>query len=169
MTDDHYRLRRAFGFTQEDLDANRRGRLTARQVSFLASRYRRSVALAGATVIVLSSIALGAIISECNTTGLVIVLCLAVIGFIIVMSIDPQAWQKDIRSNSVKCICGEVRLSIVTTGSGHHRSTSYRLRVQEHKFYINADQFTLLKNNEAYRVFYTPNTERILSFELVPG
>lgn len=163
MTDDDMRLRKAFGFTQDDINANRNGHLTERQLLELGDLYRGNIIFTVVIILVLVFLAFYVLTVEFSLTGFTIVLCLLVLGFLAVVWIDPQKWRNARRSNSVAILCGQIRLSIVRYG--RYKATVCRLRIKDQKFEIERRQLLALRDYGTYCIYYVPNSRHILSIE----
>jgi hypothetical protein len=169
-----YELMRVFKFTEEDLTANREGRLSPQQAETL--RAQRQVSNRGFWIYLL--VVFGVIgffiLREPGilrpmvllSWGMACVVGIAIIAFIIVPWMNR--YNNEWKQGRVSSAEGTGKL-----GKSHTRgATVYFIRIGRQTFYIPREGYEYLKryqepHNPVYRVYYTPFIRQVVSLELV--
>jgi len=165
MADCDARLGYAFGFTQDDLRANQKERLTDNQVEVLQAQQQVFTLL----LIVLGFALFVIIVVSCTwmeknlqnyfSAGLLAVAVLGVLGYIAKKFID---YQKDIKQAKVECVCGDIGLDIIASRFSAH----YTLELDIHRFHLSSkEQLFAFENGGHYCIYYAPNSRHILAAE----
>jgi hypothetical protein len=163
-------LMRVLRFDEDDLEANRAGTLSTRQVADLKAERRSQIFwLVFFSLLYLGVVSLILMRSNLNSPlalsliGAVVVgigvVGIGVAGFGYVTRIKPLG--KDIRENKALAVDGRADLSLKRQGS----QIKYALAVGKLRFPIQKDEFLSFKNRDPYCVYYTPHSKRILSVE----
>lgn len=164
MTDDDMRLREAFGFTADDLVANRAGRLTEQQKVILKDR-RGSALISSLVICILVSIFLIFVVEKRDVvTILAIFAFVAFVGGLFIW-LELQSWSDDSNSDQIEVICAPVRLEV--REGWRYRPTSYGFTIGSETFSLTKDQLFALEHGRDYCIYYTPRTKTILSMEKV--
>jgi hypothetical protein len=171
-----YELTRVFHFTEEDLLANREGRLSARQAEKL--RAQRQVSNRGFWIYLL--IVFGVIgffiLREPGFLRPMVLLswgAAAVIGIgIFALFILPwmNRYNNEWKQGRVSSAEGTGKLGKSYVRGG----TIYFIRIGRQTFYITREGYEYLRqyqepHNPVYRVYYTPFIRQVVSLELVNG
>ncbi len=163
-------LAEAFEFTQDDLAANRQGRLTARQRSKLVIKKDTgscSIILIGLAVIVISLIGMwyfGKRGEYCVVWLCVIVLIGLPFMWYAVAQGEQDRWRADMSEDSVKNICGVIWLDVRPGGEW---PTDYLLMIGQREWLISKEQFLVLAHGASYCIYYVPKHKVILSIEAI--
>lgn len=165
MTDYHVRLGHAFRFTQDDLYVNQKERVAEDQVAILQTQQQIYgfllivVSFALIVIVVISSAVMSINLENCFVAGVFI---LAVLIALICVGKKFADYRNDIKRTVVKRLCGEIALDITASRYG----ARYYLVLEGRKFRLrNKEQLLALRDQEAYCVYYVPNSRYILSVE----
>jgi hypothetical protein len=146
-------LMAAVGFTDKDLAANQRSEFSETQIERLTEIYNENLVwLSVATVLIIVGLGLARWFH-------IVVLPLAVLGGLVFFGCFPP-WRvasQDLRNSRVEAVEGYATLDV--------RETQFVVKIEEMEFQVNKETFLAFKNGEPYRVFYAPNSKRILSAE----
>jgi hypothetical protein len=151
----------AFDFTRLDLDSNREGHLSKRQLQQLAARRAVAVWMQWVMVIIYAvPLLLMTLVMMRRIAGvwlLVILIGLLGAGLVTAMLILRKSpLQRDLATGKVHEVTGRIRLSM---------TPSHTLHIAEQHFKLEERQFSTLKNGEPYRIYYLPHSQHILSLE----
>lgn len=150
----------AFGFSEDDLVANRSGQMTKEQRRKLFKQLHNTVLIfIGLILLILFVFSLGQAPTDDQRCfkGILI----AVVSYLGVHT--ALNLLIDIYRESVDKVCGFVALD----AHAQYRSfrVQYQLRVREVYFALNKAQFLAIRNGELYCIYYAPKSRCILSME----
>jgi hypothetical protein len=164
--EDH--LMQAIGFDEADLEANRAGQLTYRQLNRLKSAsvlatlgwgISALVAAVGLMILLLMTQSIEKF--PADVTFLLVASGGGVIGgLILYFGLKAKRLSTDLREKRLTAVEGRIDLSL--TGGQY---TSYTIRVADLHFPAKKEAFLAFKNGDPYRIYYAPHTKRILSVE----
>jgi hypothetical protein len=158
-------LERALDFNQLDLEANRRGEMTMRQLG------RLNVDNLLMKVLFLALFATPFYYTLTNTGSeawtitalfnrfLQIGFVFACVWFLIYRSFAP--YQADKKAGRAEAIQGPIRLEITSFGNRQ----SYFVHIGDQRFSIPREALLILKNGEIYTLYYAPASRMLLSAE----
>lgn len=165
-------LKTAFYFDQHDLEANRVGKLTDWQLNRLKADLRRATA-ALAILLFGALVVFGGGASIYTSGGQPSGLLTAAFVMLVVVGIlalyywfRNQRASADLREQKVSVVEGRVELRAVSSGES---STAYSVRIGEVQFPLKKQEFLAFKNGDPYRVYYAPNSKKLLSAEWLRG
>lgn len=152
-------------FDDDDLEANRAGTLSARQIARIHAERRTDIFWLGffallflaAAGFILTRISLRSPFAVALLAGGAAGLAALVIGF--VRRFQPLS--RDLRENHALAVEGRIDLSLKPRG----RRILYSVAVGKMTFPISKDAFLSFKNRDPYCVYYAPHSKRILSVE----
>ncbi|MEM7341636.1 MAG: hypothetical protein AAF467_23515 [Actinomycetota bacterium] len=165
-----------FGFNQHDLDANRDGRLTDRQVERVRREYERRRRLAlwllllGPPLVISivvagggaggadNAISLPVLIGIVYTVTLLLIVPVVVIGFI-------ATYVRAIRDRAVRSTTAKIRL--VPRGDDVHLQVGSITNGP--RFALDQDQAAGLTDGERYTVYFTPGGQRSVFHSIEPA
>jgi hypothetical protein len=161
-------LRRVFHFTADDLDANRAGTLTPRQLERLRERYNQTTLL----MVVIPFVALTLIVMAIftfNLKGLCLSILFAVATAVYFIN-DRERLQERanaIRNPSVRTLEGAIELQreYIRTRRNPIDKFSYSVLIQYWRFELSSQQYAALTDKAAYRFYYVRDSLMILSVE----
>lgn len=168
-------LMQIFDFTEADLEANRAGQLSERQIKKLSELKQQGQWLArGGCIIVIVFVLLtfgsGLLTSMKDGFTSIIVIVGVVVLPIIFMSLGAMDRDADLRRNKPKIYVGKLRLSLQHGKFG----PIYRIFTSEVDIKIPAlaynlfDHYLYIKGKETvFRLYYAPNSNELLSIEVV--
>ncbi len=156
-------------FTLDDLQANRSGDLSERQIHILHNQMIWQTRGMYASFFVFPPL------SWILTTGLVnvsnspaarwVALLVIVIGFggmgVFCWS-QRNATRRELESDAPAIVEGRIRLSLNPTFFGE---LSYQLRIADQSFKTDKNTFLAFKNEDPYIIYFAPHSRRILSAE----
>jgi hypothetical protein len=161
-------LRRVFHFTADDLDANRAGTLTPRQLDRLRERYSRTTLL----MVIIPFVALVLIVMAMVTfdlEGLCLSFLFAVGSAVYFMNDRERLRERAnaIRNPSVRMLEGaiELRQEYVRTRRNPIDKFFYSVLIQYWRFELSSQQYAALEDKAAYRIYYVRDSLMILSVE----
>jgi hypothetical protein len=159
-------LMEAIGFSEDDLEANRRGVLSEAQRDRLRRDRTRLLALTGVALVsfaVSGWLCAGSFFYGANTSLFQVASFPFVIAIIILGVSRTQLgpWRNDWVTGKVAALEGRVRLDI---GPGNPYSY-YKIVVEGQTFGVRKDVFLAFKNGDLYRIYYGPNSKWLLSAE----
>ncbi len=168
------RLMHALDFDNDDLRANRDGYMSKRQRARL-SRRRRNIglifitALVGAVVILLPLMR----VLITRPQGLIAIVPILLIGGAATVALylwfqrTVTAYAADLHKGHVSAIEGIVETRRHMAFTGRMFTTTYALYVNDEQFRIGMQVFVSLHpmHDEAYAVYYAPNSRTILAIE----
>jgi hypothetical protein len=165
MVDQNTRLEYAFGFTQDDLHANQKGRLADNQVEVLQAQQQIFIPLlivvgfALFVIIVVSCAWMEKNLKNYLSAGILAVAVIGAFGLIAKKFID---YQKDIKQAKVECVCGDIGLDIIASRFSAH----YALELGSYRFQLRSkEQLFAFENGGHYCIYYAPNSQHILAAE----
>lgn len=165
---DEIRLRKFFHFTENDLDANRRGRFSAEQKKRLSSgaKTEQKSARDSATIVfVIAAVGF--------TLGLILMLVAPTVGsrvffLVLLVILWPAVWAgKGVQILRSARASQEPRLRTVS-GSVHlvrHTDEDHVLQVGEVEFDLDGNPAGVIMEGETYTIYYLEPTDEILSIE----
>jgi len=151
----------AIGFIQEDLNANRDGRLSKIQRDQIASQMFRWMGIAIlATLVILWSVlnAAGRINSAIEQGGIVWSIVASVAGFAWCMW---KQFYDEIRAPEIGAVQGRVELGFQNSKN----ATALTLTIQGMRFNIKQNVFLAFTNGDSYAIYYAPYSKTLLSAE----
>jgi hypothetical protein len=165
-------LARAFGFRQDDLEANRAGHISETQKQTLAQRFEKGKRLYLLIIVhsVILLIGLGAYAwtqrsnpAYFTESGLAFWLTLlitagTVAAFTFLMVRHRQTINSEVQTGRVEKLSGDVQLQPGTTMSRH-------LHINGQVFKLGVQQASAFQSGELYDVYVSPQTRQILSAE----
>ncbi len=163
-------LAEAFEFTQDDLVANRQGRLTACQRSKLVIKKDTSIRFIILIDLLLIVVAVvGIWYFGKHGENFLIWFCviglmaLPFMGYAAVRG-EQDRWQADIGEGNVESICGVIWLDV-----RHRRAwlVDYLLMIGQREWFISKEQFLMLHHGASYCIYYVPKHKMILSIEAI--
>lgn len=156
-----HRLEETIGFTEEDLVANREGKMSTAQYDKLRKELRTGVFAAAALVVmgVVAFFWLTLAGPEVCAPALVV----GAIPTLVAMFLSIRLGQKnrDRVLRQVRSVEGRVQLDVTSSG----QSSTLTIRVEGAKFRVNKATFLAFKNGDPYVIYYTPASKTILSAE----
>lgn len=150
MDDYRVRLQRAGGFTAGDLAANREGRLTQHQRERLQSGRAGQAIFLGITALLTLGL-LAAAYRQHSLAGLALAAICAVAAFVFGVRLR-SSWAP----SDVKACEGSIRLEDPDS-----------IRAGGHRLFVGVDLHDVLDPSRPHRVYYTPESHRVVSVE--PG
>lgn len=170
-------LMRIFNFTADDLEANRAGKLSERQIERLAERRNRDRRIAGIGCLVVIIIALWMIQmvlspSAPENSGSTILIFLIIggliVGYIYLGAMDRQT---DLNRRKVESDVNEINVweSRGKWGERDYDISIYPLSYRISKsFYMDVQAYLRQKGTKnRFRVYYAPESKELLSIEVV--
>jgi len=155
-------LQEALGFTLDDLQANREGRMTHQQRLPLESR--RNTWTGWRVLIFTLCIVLGAVFVANQMTAFAIGTGVFSLLFYAFSRWQMSPYVSDLREGSVKAAEGRVKLDI-----HHHDKVGNRedfiVSMMNKRFYVKRHVFDAFENANAYRVYFAPKSQILLSAE----
>ena len=161
-------LQEALNFTDEDLQANRDGKLSEKQREKLEIAQQRSFRVLWVmTFIILASLLL-ALVS--GTYGLIalgtIALLLAIMALMEYLT-SYRAYQHDLNLKTIETAQGLLEYIMRENTSFDGMTHPAGIRIGELKFLLLQDQTTSFLEGEIYSIYYAPATQTLLSAEAV--
>jgi hypothetical protein len=155
-------LARVHRFGPEDLARNRNGQLSARQKARLA-RSALGFGLFGAGALAFMGFGSWGMALDDDPGKWIGIGVLLLIGVILGGLMAGLSLQllRDAAQGSVKQAQGVVRRSMRSSG----KSTSYYYHVEQKQFSVSAAAYAALPLDQAFRVYYTPRSRRIVGME----
>jgi hypothetical protein len=168
-----------FNFTEDDLAANRAGRMSARQATRLQSDYK-NVAIRSVLVVSIFSclgcVSLTAALIGKSLPGigdagsaLMMVAVIAIVVFVTI-AIQQTKTQFDLKQRAVTYVDGGLKLKLVPAKAALY----YKVEVASKTFDISREVFDTLYTyhkidleQRLYRVYYAPETKKLLSAEIL--
>jgi hypothetical protein len=169
-----------FKFSENDLLANRQGKLTQQQKAALKEKAKSSLILSAVVCLVAGLIILWIVGTYYRTVGaydLVMRILTGIFFFglvVLLLSLllftlpGYRNWKEDIDTGRVDRICGRVSLD-VEYRSGRYGYTLFKLAIGSQTFQLSKDAFLAFENGQNYCLYYAPKTKAILSVEKVPS
>lgn len=156
-------LAREFGFTQEELEANRAGRLTGEQELIIrnAAAYTRrrmprikvGIALVFAGALVLVAYGISVTPGGGTTTGVVAAVILAWVGALVMWGMGRnRRHQRDLDDPRILTAEGEVDFEPVAFDSS--MGSMYHLLIDDTKLSVTASQMDAMTAGARYRVYF---------------
>lgn len=156
----------AFGFMDADLQANREGRLTARQLEALHKRARQQLGF-GAIIGALGLFLLAFLFPVSQGLFLITVVALIFLAALYSVYAQYREFQTDIRAGTADHVAGKPYLHSAPSRGG----TSYWLSVNGKIFYLHQDKYVALDtyvrsvNPATLTIYFTPKANVLLSIE----
>lgn len=161
------RLADAFAFNEIDLEANRAGKLTPRQMHQLNKARAQAVTLwAFPTIIAVIGMLIWLVISPTSLGALERLIPFAIGALVIAGAyfyggLNSQRLEADMRDPQISTVEGPVELIVGGTQYG----VTYMMKVGGKPFQLKKDTFFALKNGDPYRVYYTARSKQLLGVE----
>jgi hypothetical protein len=160
------RVKQAFSLSQDDLDANRAGQMTAPQQTHVESRRTdkfMTLGIGGIMAIVFGCASLGG--PNATSRGLgIAVLCgvslLVPLGLIMLANM-----KEDAQARQVISLQGPVRLRKTWTT----KKTTYEVILQSKTFKVAKEHYEGFVDGEAYILYYTPSSQILVGAEHISG
>jgi hypothetical protein len=157
-------LNELFGFTDEDLQANKRGELSAAQKRRLIRNQVGNVALA-VFMLLGALLMLFAVLQRTDPLFVTVF----VIGLVLLASISLLFSLRHVRRminvDTVGTVVGSPKLSQQSHVQGDRTTYSYALTIDDHSVTVNNNIFQRLDRGGIYRLYYIPGTNTYLSIE----
>lgn len=156
-------LMAAIGFTEDDLESNRQGVITAGQKARFNREYRKRAfsqlpCLALFACFTAMFLSAGLVSGQ---LGLGVVLLLLIIGFIVYQLRRREQGVTDMRGGDVQNIEGRVQLDATNMGN----TQRFIVSVLDQTFNVKKEIFLAFKNGDPYIIYYVPHSKTILSAE----
>jgi hypothetical protein len=162
----------SFGFTEEDLEANRDGYLSPSQRVALRRVRRGWRDWSFLTVIVCAFASMIAVLDGIRVgdplerrTSVIGLICVATAVVFTVCYQRWQQYQKDLWKGDVAVIIGNISVTQYEERFG----TKCVVRVSRRTFTVDALAAQTLHNGERYAIYYSPHSGKLLSAELLPA
>jgi hypothetical protein len=159
--DAQWTLQVALGFDDEDIEANRDGRLSNRQRARLADHEFRWIGIA-----ILASLVI--VWSILNASGRIdVAIGQGGIPWLIAAAITGYAWYKGkqyydyLHAQEIGAVQGRVQLNMQSSKN----STALTVGIQDLQFSVKQQAFLAFKNGDPYAIYYAPRSKTILSAE----
>lgn len=156
-------------FNDDDLNANRDGQLSARQLERLRGRRRASVTVA-ASIVLIAALAAAVFIFLGQVNGS-LVLTIIGVGITLVAAaitgIFARHWMRlttDIDSAAAQILTGDLERVLKPVSRGN---AAYVLRIDGQDIATSKETFKAFKHNAPYRVYITKYSRVLLSAESV--
>lgn len=157
-------LMSALKFDESDLDLNSQGLLSNPQIAVLRGQRTLygmgTLAMMAAFIIYFRLLGLSAFSGElCFVT-----IMLGLLGALY-LHVAFTGWfnaYQDVKKGHAEMVAGHTTMEIKSAGKG---GVHYLVTVDDIEFRVDKPAFLAFKNGEPYRVFYAPNTKKILSAE----
>lgn len=161
-------LRAALHFTDQDLAANRLGKLTSMQAQRLRRQQRRSALFGGLAFVTLALAATALIFAGQQASSAIMLLAgmgITLVNALIVGHLGRAFMRvdSDLRSNGVEALAGEVQRVL---RRGRQRD-NYLLQVAGQRLYVSQDIFLQFDHQRRYRIYRTRLSRILLSAERV--
>jgi hypothetical protein len=166
-TKPEFLLQDAFGFSEDDLEANRKGYLSQAQVEWLESQkngYRNGILFAVGIGMLFSLVLILP-----GRTGNVSPIVLPIIGALWLAIAAACFYQWQVRAKYISDLGaglakveGRVKLNIETPGNNR---VTYTLSVEDVEFKVQKEAFLSFKNGDPYCIYCGPYTKQILSVD----
>ncbi len=160
----------ALDFNAADLDANRAGQLSPRQIERLRKTRRRNLSIGAALVLALIVVSSGFLYFGAaqkslilSLVGIGVTLCNAALLGVSVRA--ALRLSSDIDKRAVQTLAGPIKHTIRVTG----RVATYIIHSSGQEIVVSKPTFFALKENAAYRLYRTPEASVLLSAELAPS
>jgi hypothetical protein len=171
MNEDHNNraLRSFYEFNDDDLDANRQGRLSEKQLKVIkaVSNNRRMLAYAiGGFALLIGLLILGVVVialllclvaqtwNSGATTGIIS----GVAGIIVLFGVAAYFMRLLLRKANAKCVLrtaqGAVHLTAVNVSSGHRSYKEHQMQIGNALFVLEDELVGRIKEGEDYAVYY---------------
>ena len=168
--DHQTRLMQSMGFTQDDLAANREGRLSEIQHYNLQVRRQRSVMIGLALILVAAFVATLLIFLGGQDDGSVILVLIG-IGVTIcsaaLTGVFARFWMRltaDISDGSVQEYSGKLERVVKPV---NRRVVNYMIRVGAAEAFVSKEAFETFEHLLQYRIYRAPHTGALLSAERI--
>ncbi len=163
-------LMTAFYFDAQDLEANQAGKLTDWQRNRLKADIRRStsaLAIIGFGGVFVFAAGASVFVSSPHTPAesllpLVLIVLMIAAFAAAYYYLRSQHASADLSQQQVGTVEGRVELKAASSGE---RSSAYSARVGSIQFPLKQHEFLAFKNGDPYRIYYAPQSHRILSLE----
>lgn len=158
-------LATVFNFTDEDLAANRAGKLSERQRLHLRTRIRQRAWLAAAVYVVIGILLVFLSSGGWETfAGGLLAISVPPLVVSLLLGYEVYRLSKTHNQNEVRQIEGRVALDVKTTSTQYGSQHGFSMTVNDVRFGLKQPQFLAFKNGDPYTIYYTPN-KQIVSVE----
>jgi hypothetical protein len=150
-------LMEALDFDEDDLEANRAGQLSEVQYNNMYSKRM---------VFIYVFVTLSTVIVFMSILTLSLNLFVMATAIIFFMRMKLHQFDNDLKGN-VLPMEGVVKLDVITNKIHTNVSSgvAYSIRINDRKLNVEKKAFLAFKNGDPYRIYFTPNTKKILSAE----
>lgn len=162
------RLRRLFQFTEDDLAANRRGRLSEKQIARLEAEARQERKSAWESAAILFVIAAAGMAVGIGIGSIAPTLYSRIAMYFFMGALWPLVWAgKGIQIILAANALREPHLSFVTgqVHVVHHGDREYTLQVEGLEFDVDGNPSEAFTEEEEYTIYYVEPTREILSID----
>jgi hypothetical protein len=166
---DERRLRKFFHFTENDLEANRRGQFSENQKNRLLAEARTEKKSARDSAVILfviaaAGLALGVTLGSIAPTPFSRILFLGVLGVL-----WPSVWAW--RAVTILRAAHKLQQPRLLSVSGHaelirHTDADHVLQIGEVEFDLDGDPAGVIMEDDEYTVYYLEATQEILSMDI---
>lgn len=163
MTDDRPSLADALNFTDDDLTANRAGRLSDVQSTRLRARAGYTT-LAGA-LIALALAGGGFWLIALGATLAALALFALAAGLFVLTRWGRGTAAAEVAAGAVACVSGEAVLSANDYPNPNGNVTEYVLEIGDEAFVLSRDAFAAFEDGDTYTVYYLPGLRMVISAE----
>jgi hypothetical protein len=161
------RLMAILGFDEDDLAANRAGRISLKQIARL-KRKRQGFMPTPKTIVGLGAVLVAILWGTIGVTRLsyetLSTLTMTMMLFVVIalkMMEHFDGITADVRKETVEEVEGRVELSMQTTLNADR----YFLNVDQMRFKVTQQALLAFKNGDPYRIYYAPRSKQVLSVE----
>jgi hypothetical protein len=156
-------LRAALGFDEDDLAANREGRLSDRQTAKFKRDQRKYTIATAVTALLALMFVLFIGMTNSPVSHLLNGLGSLILGLIALMMVQPAVRNTlALRRKTAAAAEGRIRLDMQGEGQA---ANAFYLFVDDRRFTVKKPVFLSFKNGDPYRIYYAPATKQILSAE----
>lgn len=157
-------LAETLNFTEEDLQANRNGRLSEEQQRRLSAQSGCSIV--GSALVVLGLAGAGFWMLALGWWQLAAVFFVLAVVIGLLNRAGRGGFRAEINAGTVAIAAGEITLSANEIANPNGGVVEYLLQVNDEVFVIPRDAFAAFEDNAVYRVYYLPQSRIVLSAEL---
>ena len=157
------RLMESIGFDEDDLDANKAGHFTQKQIDKLAAAQKKTLKAAIIFTlligVILCFLALGVSLSAVPKPLLIVALPLGAIFAALVFHI--YRLRTDVHEDDICSVEGRIDLSLQPV----QNTANYFLLVEGVRLHIGQKAFLAFKNGDPYCIYYSRHAKKLLSAE----
>jgi hypothetical protein len=159
------RLMESIGFDEDDLEANRAGHFTQKQIDKFAAAQKKTLnaaifftLLIGAVLVFL---ALGVSLSITALRPLLIIATLPLSLIFAALIFHIHRLRTDVHDDDIGSVEGRIDLSLQPV----QNTANYFLRVEGVRLHIGKNAFLAFKNGDPYCIYYSRRAKKLLSAE----